>query len=54
MSPKWRWHQMIHHMIAELNMTEKEVYKMNYISSLNWQSYFYERGKVQEALSKQK
>jgi hypothetical protein len=53
MNPKWKWHQIIHMMIDNLNITEKEVFKMNYISVLNWQAYFYERGKVLEALSKQ-
>lgn len=33
-------------------MKEKEFYKMNYIHSLNWLSYWYEEGKVQEAKNK--
>ena len=53
MDSKWKWHHIIYQLIKELNTTEKKVYKMNYISSLNWLSFFYERGKVQEALAKQ-
>ena len=49
LSPKWRWHAMIHHFVKELNTTEEKVYEMNYISSLNWQAYFLESNKVQEA-----
>jgi hypothetical protein len=30
-------------------MKEKEIFKMNYIHSLNWMSYFYQRNKVEEA-----
>ena len=33
-------------------MKEKEVYKMNYIHSLNWLSYWYNRDKVAEAKQK--
>ena len=54
MNPKWKWHQIIHMLIENLNTTEKKIYKMNYISCLNWQGYFYERNKVLEALAKQK
>lgn len=32
-------------MIQELNTTEEKLYKKNYISVLNWLSYFYERNK---------
>lgn len=34
-------------------MTEKQVYKKNYISCLNWLSYFYQRDKAIEARNKQ-
>lgn len=37
---------MIHKLIKELNTTESEVYEMNYISVLNWLSYFYEQDKI--------
>jgi len=30
-------------------MTEKKVYKMNYIHGLNWMSFWYQRNKVEEA-----
>ena len=53
MRSQWKWHQVVHGLITELNITEKKVYKMNYISVLNWQSYFYERSKVAEAIAKQ-
>jgi len=53
MDSKWKWHNMIYQLVTELNETEKSIYKKNYISCLNWLSYFYERNKVQEALAKQ-
>ena len=37
--PKFAYHQMIHTIIKETNSTEKEAYKKNYISTLNWLSY---------------
>lgn len=52
MDTKWKWHQIIHRLIDELNTTEKEVYKMNYISCLNWQGFLYEKHKVTEAINK--
>jgi hypothetical protein len=51
---KFRWYELIKVYIDELRMTEKEVYKMNYIHSLNWLSYFYQRNKVEETKLKQK
>lgn len=44
--PKFKWHQIIHNFILELNMKENEVYNMNYISALNWLSYFKNRDEV--------
>ena len=35
-------------------MTEKRVYKMNYIHGLNWLSYWYQKNKVEEAKQKNK
>jgi len=40
--------------MKELNDTDNGIYKRNYISCLNWLSYFYERNKVEEAKQKQK
>ena len=51
---KFGWYELIKVYIDELRMTEKEVYKMNYIHSLNWLSYFYQRNKVEETKLKQK
>jgi hypothetical protein len=53
MNEKWRWHNIIYKLIQELNLTEDKVYKKNYISVLNWLSFFYEKGKVEETLMKQ-
>lgn len=44
---------MIYKFIKELNMKEKEVYKMNYISALNWLSYFDAVNKLEEAKAQQ-
>ena len=46
MDDRWGWHSMIFTLIKELNMKEKEVYKMNYISALNWLSFFKERDEI--------
>lgn len=43
---RFKWHNMISKFIQELNMKENEVYEMNYISSLNWLSYFDNRDEV--------
>lgn len=40
---------MIQTFIDRLNMKENEVYEKNYISCLNWLSYWYQENKVQEA-----
>jgi len=37
---------MVHKILTELNTTEGKVYKMNYISCLNWLSYFKQRDEV--------
>jgi hypothetical protein len=51
---KWRWFQIIETFIQKLNMKMDEVYDMNYISSLNWLSFWYEQRKVEEAKNKTK
>lgn len=40
--------------MKELNTTEDRIYKKNYISCLNWLSYFYEENKIEENKQKQK
>jgi hypothetical protein len=42
----------VHYLMKELGETEKEIYKKNYISCLNWLSYFYQRDKAIEAKHK--
>jgi len=42
----YSWHIMVHKLLVELNSSEKKVYKMNYISCLNWLSYFKQRDEV--------
>lgn len=37
---RYKWYSYIYCFIDRLNMTEKEIYKMNYIHGLNWLSYF--------------
>lgn len=44
---------MIHTLIKELNTTEKKVYEMNYISTLNWLAYFQNRDEVIKNKNKQ-
>lgn len=43
---KFKWHDIVYTLLTELNKTDKDVYKMNYISCLNWLSYFKERDEV--------
>lgn len=52
MDEKFNWHNIIYKLITELNMTENKVYKMNYISCLNWLSFFKNRDEVIEAQRK--
>jgi len=44
---EYRWHDLIYSFIIKLQIKEKEVYKMNYINSLNWLSYFKAKDKVE-------
>lgn len=45
---------MIYLLIKELNLNEKEVYKMNYVSSLNWLSFLKNKHEVETNKQKQK
>lgn len=49
---KYRWYQLIQRFIKELNMKEKDIYKMNYKHGLNWLSMWYQRDKVLEHAEK--
>jgi len=44
---------MIHTIIKETNSTEKEAYKKNYISTLNWLSYLKNVDEVKYNIQKQ-
>jgi hypothetical protein len=52
MDGKWKWHNMIYSLIQELNISETKTYKMNYISTLNWLSFFKERTQIIENKNK--
>jgi hypothetical protein len=43
------WLGFVHMLLKELNTTDTQIYKKNYISCLNWMSYFYQRDKVLES-----
>ena len=45
---------MVHTLLTELNTTEEKVYKMNYISCLNWLSYFKQRDEVEATKQKER
>jgi hypothetical protein len=45
---------MVHTLLKELNTTDDKIFKKNYISCLNWMSYFYNRDKVTESQQKNK
>ena len=49
---RFKWHQLIYKLIKELNTTENKVYKMNYISCLNWLAFFKERDEVESNILK--
>jgi hypothetical protein len=40
---------MVYWLMKELNTTDKVIYKKNYISCLNWLSYFYQKNKINES-----
>ena len=40
--PKFKWHNYIYTFVKEFNMQMSDVYNMNYVSSLNWLSFFEE------------
>jgi len=44
---QFNWFAIIDKLIKELNKSDNEVYEMNYISSLNWLSYFKQRDEVE-------
>jgi hypothetical protein len=50
--PVFVWYHLINTLIKELNITEKQAYKMNYIHVLNWLSYFKNVNDVREAKEK--
>jgi hypothetical protein len=37
---RYVWLDFVWNLMKELNKSDEEVYKMNYISALNWLSYF--------------
>lgn len=53
MDPRYKWYNLIHIFIKELNMKVDEVYEMNYISGLNWLSFFKNRNEVENNRNKQ-
>lgn len=53
-SEELKWYQLIQTFIKKLNTTEKDVYKLNYIHSLNWMNLWYQENKIQENKNKNK
>lgn len=39
---------MVYTLLKELNTTDTAIYEKNYISCLNWLSYFYQKNKIQQ------
>jgi hypothetical protein len=52
MEDKFLWLGMVHMLLKELNTTDTAIYEKNYISCLNWMSYFYQKNKVEESKTK--
>ena len=46
---RYKWLEMVHILLKELNTTDEVIFKKNYISCLNWMSYFYNREKLKES-----
>ncbi len=46
LSHKFKWLQMVHILLKELNETRDKIYDMNYIEALNWLAYFKENNEV--------
>jgi hypothetical protein len=38
---------MVYTLLKELNTTDTIIYEKNYISCLNWMSYFYQKNKIE-------
>lgn len=52
MPEEYKWYVLIDRYVKELNMQPKDVYKMNYIDSLNWLSMWNARDKIIENKNK--
>jgi hypothetical protein len=39
----------VYFLMGKLDLTDDEVYKKNYISCLNWLSFFYQKDKIEES-----
>lgn len=49
MDDKYKYLDMVYKLLKELNTTDTEIYKKNYISCLNWMSYFYQKNKIEQS-----
>lgn len=43
------WLEWVYTLLKELNTTDTAIYEKNYISCLNWMSFFYQKNKVNES-----
>lgn len=50
MDDKWTWFSYIWNLCDKLNYTPDEVYKMNFIGTLNWASFFKEKRDHQQKM----
>lgn len=49
LNENYKFLQMVHRLLTELNTTDDKIYKKNYVGCLNWLSYFYQRDKIIES-----
>lgn len=49
MDKRFVWLEWVYTLLKELNTTDTAIYEKNYISCLNWMSFFYQKNKVNES-----
>jgi hypothetical protein len=49
MDKRFVWLEWVYTLLKELNTTDTVIYEKNYISCLNWMSFFYQKNKVNES-----
>jgi len=48
MDERYVWLDFVYKLMKELNKTDEDVYKMNYVSCLNWLGYFKNKEEIKD------